>query len=100
VDSVQITGPRAHARGSHRGRDRRRQRRGAHAGGARSRAPALKEVPAIRATALEYVPVSGGRAEVRATVTERRLFRSAWPTWARSRSGRFSCRTQRPRSAR
>ena len=34
----------------------------------------LKEVPAIRATALEYVPVSGGRAEVRATVTERRLF--------------------------
>ena len=34
----------------------------------------LKEVPAIRATALEFVPVSGGRAEVRATVTERRLF--------------------------
>jgi hypothetical protein len=34
----------------------------------------LKEVPSIRATALEFVPVSGGRAEVRATVTERRLF--------------------------
>ncbi len=33
----------------------------------------LKEVPSVRATALEYVPVAGGRGEVRATVTERRL---------------------------
>ena len=57
----------------------------------------LKEVPAIRATALEFVPVSGGRAEVRATVTERRLFPTAWPNWARSPSGRFSM--QDPRAA-
>ena len=34
----------------------------------------LNDVPAIRSGALEFVPVTGGRAEVRATVNERRLF--------------------------
>jgi predicted double-glycine peptidase len=34
----------------------------------------LTEVPALRSGTLEFVPVSGGRAEVRATVNERRLF--------------------------
>jgi hypothetical protein len=34
----------------------------------------LNDVPAIRSATLEYAPVSGGRAELRATVNERRLF--------------------------
>jgi hypothetical protein len=34
----------------------------------------LNDVPSIRSATLEYAPVSGGRAEVRATVNERHLF--------------------------
>ena len=34
----------------------------------------LVEVPSLRSGTLEFVPVSSGRAEVRATVNERRLF--------------------------
>jgi predicted double-glycine peptidase len=34
----------------------------------------LKEVPALRSGTIEFVPVSGGRAEVRATVSDRNLF--------------------------
>lgn len=34
----------------------------------------LNDVPSIRSATIEYVPVSGGRAEVRAVVNERRLF--------------------------
>lgn len=34
----------------------------------------LDAVPALRSGTLEYAPISGGRAEVRATVNERRLF--------------------------
>jgi hypothetical protein len=74
VDTVQITGLRRtraevieHAIDVERGElltpgvlDRARRR--------------LNDVPAIRSGTLEYVPVTGGRAEVRATVNERRLF--------------------------
>ena len=34
----------------------------------------LNDVPAIRSGTIQFVPVTGGRAEVRATVNERRLF--------------------------
>ncbi|HZI80805.1 MAG TPA: cysteine peptidase family C39 domain-containing protein, partial [Vicinamibacterales bacterium] len=34
----------------------------------------LNDVPSIRSGTIEFVPVTGGRAEVRATVNERRLF--------------------------
>jgi predicted double-glycine peptidase len=34
----------------------------------------LNDVPALKSGTIEFVPVSGGRAEVRATVKERRLF--------------------------
>jgi predicted double-glycine peptidase len=36
----------------------------------------LVDLPSLRSAALEYVPVPGGRAEVRAAVSERRLFPS------------------------
>ena len=34
----------------------------------------VDDVPAIRSSTIEFVPVSGGRAEVRAAVSDRRLF--------------------------
>jgi hypothetical protein len=38
----------------------------------------LNDVPSIRSGTIEYVPVTGGRAEVRATVNERRLLPTAF----------------------
>ena len=42
----------------------------------------LNEVPALRSGTIEYAPISGGRAEVRATVDERRLFPTSITDWA------------------
>jgi predicted double-glycine peptidase len=42
----------------------------------------LTDVPALRSGTLEFVPISGGRAEVRATVNERRLFPTSITDWA------------------
>ena len=42
----------------------------------------LADVPALRSGTLEFVPISGGRAEVRATVDERRLFPTSITDWA------------------
>lgn len=41
----------------------------------------LDEVPALRSGTLEYAPVAGGRAEVRAAVDERRLFPTSMTDW-------------------
>jgi predicted double-glycine peptidase len=42
----------------------------------------LDDVPALRSGTLEFAPISGGRAEVRATVNERRLFPTSMTDWA------------------
>jgi hypothetical protein len=42
----------------------------------------LDDVPSVRSGTIEFVPVSGGRAEVRATVDERGLFPSGMTDWA------------------
>jgi predicted double-glycine peptidase len=42
----------------------------------------LDDVPSLRSGRLEFVPISGGRAEVRATVDERRLFPTSLTDWA------------------
>jgi hypothetical protein len=42
----------------------------------------VDDVPAVRSGTVEYSPVSGGRAEVRATIDERRLFPSSLTDWA------------------